>query len=180
MSLGASGAVFGLFAVVCGASQLARPRLAQVVEVAVLGQFAFGQSSRRRRWRLAVGSRARTTWPTSRARPRRVARHRGSGLMSRMEANEKAPETILATATSHGTYCGMHCENHLIKKTFLAVRRLCPRRPATWALAMAMDAAAKNTSQLYTFKENANTDDGSYHNPRVFLTSNRLRKAAGS
>ena len=34
---------------------------------------------------------------------------------------------------------------------------------------MAMDAAAKSASQLFTFKENANTDDGSYHNPRVFL-----------
>ena len=34
---------------------------------------------------------------------------------------------------------------------------------------MAMDAAAKSASQLFTFKENANTDDGSYHNPRVFF-----------
>ena len=34
---------------------------------------------------------------------------------------------------------------------------------------MALDAAAKSASQLFTFKENANTDDGSYHNPRVFL-----------
>jgi len=44
---------------------------------------------------------------------------------------------------------------------------------------MAMDAAAKAASQLFTFKENANTDDGSYHNPRVFLDIQIGMKKAG-
>lgn len=32
-----------------------------------------------------------------------------------------------------------------------------------------MEAAAKSAAQLFTFKENANTADASYHNPRVFF-----------
>ena len=33
----------------------------------------------------------------------------------------------------------------------------------------ALEAAPKNAQQLFTFKENANTADASYHNPRVFF-----------
>ena len=71
VSLGASGAVFGLFAV----SVLARLSWRdldwrKVVRSRCSASSPSAKSSRRRRWRLAVGSQARTTWPTSRARPR--------------------------------------------------------------------------------------------------------------
>jgi len=46
-------------------------------------------------------------------------------------------------------------------------------------MSVAMDAAAKTASQLFTFKENANTDDGSYHNPRVFFDVQIGMKKAG-
>ncbi|KAL1530573.1 hypothetical protein AB1Y20_001474 [Prymnesium parvum] len=42
-----------------------------------------------------------------------------------------------------------------------------------------MDAAAKSATQLFTFKENANTADASYHNPRVFLDLQIGAKRAG-
>ncbi|KAL3902607.1 MAG: hypothetical protein SGPRY_011997, partial [Prymnesium sp.] len=44
---------------------------------------------------------------------------------------------------------------------------------------MALDAAAKNATQLFSFKENANTVDESYHNPRVFLDLQIGAKRAG-
>jgi cyclophilin family peptidyl-prolyl cis-trans isomerase len=47
------------------------------------------------------------------------------------------------------------------------------------AMSVAMDAAAKTASELFTFKENANTDDGSYHNPRVFFDIQIGMKKAG-
>jgi len=46
-------------------------------------------------------------------------------------------------------------------------------------VALNMDAAAKTASELFTFKENANTDDGSYHNPRVFFDVQIGMKKAG-
>ena len=46
-------------------------------------------------------------------------------------------------------------------------------------MSVAIDAAAKTASQLFTFKENANTDDGSYHNPRVFFDVQIGMKKAG-
>ena len=48
-----------------------------------------------------------------------------------------------------------------------------------WLVGMAMDAAAKTASELFTFKENRNTDDGSYHNPRVFFDVQIGMKKAG-
>ena len=40
---------------------------------------------------------------------------------------------------------------------------------AAWDAADAIGAAPKSASQLFSFAENANTADASYHNPRVFM-----------
>ena len=46
---------------------------------------------------------------------------------------------------------------------------------------VAMDAAAKTASELFTFKENANTvlDEDKVHNPRVFFDVQIGMKKAG-
>ena len=40
---------------------------------------------------------------------------------------------------------------------------------AAWDAADALQAAPKSASELFSFAENANTADASYHNPRVFM-----------
>ena len=47
------------------------------------------------------------------------------------------------------------------------------------AAASALEAAQKNSAQLFSFKENSNTADASYHNPRVFFDIQIGSKRAG-
>ena len=47
------------------------------------------------------------------------------------------------------------------------------------AAASALEAAPKTSAQLFSFKENSNTADASYHNPRVFFDIQIGAKRAG-